>query len=156
MPVIVIGADTPLGEVVSAALSDRDGEVRAFVSDPQSIGRLRARSVKVAAGDVSDESHVAGAALGCFTAVLVGEAASDDRERAFSGDPRATVAGWVRAAAEASVHRLIWLGRADWFDTDAAQEAIPEVTSVSVARHDPEAVAAEVVRRDELGRLDEV
>ena len=156
MPVIVIGADTPLGEVVCDALSGRGGEVRAFVSDPQRMRRLRTRAVKVAVGDVSDSSHVAGAALGCFTAVLVGEAASDARERAFSDDPRGTIAVWIEAVAEASVQRLIWLGGSHDFDEARAREMIPEVTSISVTSQEPEAVASEVVRRDDLGRLDEV
>ncbi len=156
MPVIVIGADTTLGDAVADALSGRGGEVRAFVSDRQSMRRLRARAVKVALGDVSDVSHVAGAALGCFTAVLVEEAALDARERAFSDDPMRTIAGWVKAAAEASVRRLIWLGGPYSFDSTLAREMIPEVTSVSMVAHEPEAIALEVVRRDDLRRLDEV
>jgi hypothetical protein len=63
----------------------------------------------VATGDVSDESHVQGAASGCFTAVLVTEAARDERERAFASDEVDVLRGWARAAEAAGVSRVIWV-----------------------------------------------
>ena len=84
MPVIVVGADTPVGLSIVSALIEPDREVRAFVTDPDVSASLKAQGVKVALGDVSDPSHVGGACLNCFSAVLVTEAARDDRERAFA------------------------------------------------------------------------
>jgi putative NADH-flavin reductase len=107
MPVIVIGADTPLGAAAMDALLPRTGEVRAFVTSPDAAADLRSRGVKVALGDVSDGSHVGGAALNAYCAVLVGEAAVDDRERAFADSPQAVVAAWVDGLNDAAVSRAI-------------------------------------------------
>ena len=81
MPVIVIGADTPGGEEIVSRLLAREGQVRAFVTDRLVAERLKPLGVKVATGDVSDDSHVGAAATRCFSAVLLTAAASDDRER---------------------------------------------------------------------------
>jgi putative NADH-flavin reductase len=110
MPVIVIGADTPLGEVIMDALLPRQGEVRAFVSSPDAAASLKRRGVKVALGDVSDGSHVGGAALNAFCAVLVEEAATDERERSFAADPDAVMAAWVEGLNDAGVKRVIVVG----------------------------------------------
>ena len=88
MPVIVIGADTTLGAEITNGLVPRDGEVRAFVTDPEAARALRDLGIKVAVGDVSDGSHVGGAALNCFCAILIADATSDDRERAFASHGR--------------------------------------------------------------------
>ena len=69
MPVMVVGADTPVGEVIIGELVDPDREVRAFVSDPSCGVRFKEAGVKVALGDVSDTSHVSSACLRCHTAV---------------------------------------------------------------------------------------
>lgn len=156
MPVIVVGADTPLGELVADTLSGRGGEVRTFVTDPEAAGRLRSRRIKVAMGDVSDGSHVEAAALGCFTAILVGEAAVDRRQRSFSSDPAETTAGWLKAAAGAGVQRLIWLGDSAFFDRVEARAAVPEVIAVAVEGRKPADLATEVAQLDDLGELDEV
>jgi uncharacterized protein YbjT (DUF2867 family) len=84
MPVIVVGADTSQGRAVVEGLLEPGREVRAFVSDPDAGAELRELGVKVALGDVSDDSHVQGACTNCFTAVLVTEAARDGRERSFA------------------------------------------------------------------------
>ena len=110
MPVIVVGADTEAGRNVVEALLDPDREVRAFVSDPNVAAQLRAQGVKVAIGDVSDDTHIEGAATNCFSAVLMTEAASDDRERAFSTGPEKVLEGWARAVAAVGVTRVIWVG----------------------------------------------
>lgn len=143
MPVIVVGADTELGGEVVVSLLDREGEVRAFVSDPAVGQHLRDLGVKVAVGDVSDGSHIAGAALNCFAAVLDPVAAADDRDRAFAESVDAVVAAWAEALADARIRRAIWLGA-----------AVPEIIAVSVL----ESVA---VRRDgeapgRIRRLDEL
>ena len=110
MPVIVIGADTHLGRQIVTALVEPDREVRAFVSDIATAEELRAAGVKVALGDVSDPSHVTGACIRCFSAVLVTEAASDQRERSFAASPEAVLDGWVEAVRDAAVQRVIWVG----------------------------------------------
>ena len=80
MPVIVVGADTSKGRAVVEELVAPGREVRAFVSDPGAGAELRELGVKVALGDVSDDSHVQGACMNCFTAVLI-----TDSGRAMSG-----------------------------------------------------------------------
>lgn len=109
MPVIVVGADTPAGTRIIEALITPGREVRAFVSDESSAVGLRDKGVKVALGDVSDDGHVEGAATGCFSAVLVAEAAFDHRERSFADTPEAVMEGWARAVNLARVTRTIWL-----------------------------------------------
>jgi putative NADH-flavin reductase len=110
MPVIVVGADTPTGRAIVSALVQPDREVRAFVSDPTVAEELKRVGVKVALGDVSDPSHVAGACIRCFSAVLVAEAATDDRERSFARTADAVLDGWVEAVSDAQVTRVIWVG----------------------------------------------
>lgn len=109
MPVIVVGADTPVGAAIVEALQPGAAELRAFVTDPGTIDGLKSRGVKVAVGDVSDGSHVGGAAMRAFCAVLVPEAAVDDRERSFAATPAAVLGAWLEGVADAGVHRVIWL-----------------------------------------------
>jgi uncharacterized protein YbjT (DUF2867 family) len=147
MPVIVVGADSLLGEAILGRLQARAGEARAFVSDLGSAPRLRASGVKVAVGDVSDVSHVEGAAIGAFTAVLIAAAATDGRETAFA-DPPAVVEGWIRAVAAAGVTRIILVG-----DTPPAA-GLPAGTSYVDARHgSPDEIAGEVAAIDDAARL---
>lgn len=146
VPVIVIGADTPLGERVMAALAGRGGEVRAFVTDPDAAERMRAMGAKVAVGDVSDGSHIAGAALNCFSAVLEPEAARDGRERSFASTPEAVVAAWAAAIADAGVHRAIWLG-------DAVPDVVARAVSESAAVGPGGGAPEEVRRVDSARRL---
>jgi putative NADH-flavin reductase len=108
MPVIVVGADTPVGEEIIEALLEPEREVRAFVSSADTATELRRKGVKVATGDVSDLSHVEGASLNCFSAVLIAEAAHDGRQRAFASTPSAVLDGW--ASAVRGVQRVIWVG----------------------------------------------
>ncbi len=110
MPVIVVGADTPIGMAVIQGLLEPGREVRAFVSDPDVAASLRSEGVKVALGDVSDDSHIQGAASNCFSAVLVAEAACDDRERSFASTRDQVLSGWAAAVAASRVRRTIWIG----------------------------------------------
>lgn len=119
---IVVGADTPTGRRILDGLS-REGEVRAFVTAPEDAERWRGTGVKVALGDVSDDSHVEMASHGCYSAVLVMEAASDDRVRSFAPDPRAVLEGWARAVTTAHVQRVIWVGTETPPQTDAPEVA---------------------------------
>lgn len=146
MPVIVIGADTTLGGIVVSALAGREGEVRAFVTDPAAADRLKRLGVKVAVGDVSDGSHIAGAALNCFSAVLDPEAAADARERSFAATSDEVIAAWAEAIAHAGVRRAIWLG-------DAVPDAVAEVVPESAAVHRGAEAASAVCRIDEADRL---
>jgi uncharacterized protein YbjT (DUF2867 family) len=110
VPVIVVGADTGVGREIVGGLVGPGREVRAFVSDPVVAAELRGAGVKVALGDVSDPSHVEAASMHCFTAVLVTEAAYDDRERAFADEPGQTLQGWATAVTSTKVTRVIWVG----------------------------------------------
>ena len=151
MPVIVIGADTPIGRAVVDALLPRRGEVRAFVSDPAEAAALKERGVKVAVGDVSDGSHIGGAATRAFCAVAVVTAAADDRERSFAADPQAVVDAWGEGLLDAGVSRIIVVD-----DPTVEARLAPvgdiEVASVAGDRPTPE-IAAEVRRLESLDRL---
>jgi uncharacterized protein YbjT (DUF2867 family) len=109
MPVIVVGADTETGRAVVGGLIEPGREVRAFVSDSDAATALRRAGVKVALGDVSDDSHIQGAAMNCFTAVLVTEAARDDRERSFATSEKQVLEGWAQATSASGVTRVIWV-----------------------------------------------
>ncbi|HEY6627430.1 MAG TPA: NAD(P)H-binding protein [Acidimicrobiia bacterium] len=126
MPVIVIGADTGAGLAISTELANPGREVRAFVSDPVIAGDLKRMGVKVALGDVSDDSHIEAAAMHCFTAILVTEAARDDRERSFAKSEADVLEAWARAVSNAKVNRVIWV-----YDGAAPEVEVSEVATVS-------------------------
>jgi len=157
VPVIVIGADTSIGKAITAALAVRDGEVRAFVSDASAALLLRNDGVKVAVGDVSDGSHIEGAASGCFSAVVIPEAALDRRERSFTDSPPTTVATWVSALSDASVRRLIWLEDSRVAaPIDHSARSTIQVVVVDTTQRPSAEIAAEVVRIDALASPEEV
>ncbi|HEU5113632.1 MAG TPA: NAD(P)H-binding protein [Acidimicrobiia bacterium] len=141
MPVIVVGADTLQGRAVVEGLVEPGREVRAFVSDPAAGAELRALGVKVALGDVSDDSHVQGSCINCFTAVLVTEAARDGRERSFAANEEQVLQGWAAAAAASGVTRVIWV-----HDGDPPPARVKEVRTVSPGHPD---LAAEVAALDD-------
>jgi nucleoside-diphosphate-sugar epimerase len=126
MPVIVVGADTEDGRALVEGLVAPGREVRAFVTDPETVAGLKALGVKVALGDVSDESHVQGSLTNCFTAVLVTEAARDKRERSFAPSVEQVLRGWAAAAAASGVNRVIWV-----HDGDVPTVGAAETRSVS-------------------------
>ena len=123
---IVVGADTPQGRAVVEGLLEPGREVRAFVSDPMVGAELRGVGVKVALGDVSDESHVQGSCTNCFTAVLVSEAARDRRDRSFAANEQQVLEGWAAAAAASGVTRVIWV-----HDGEPPPVRVREVRTVS-------------------------
>lgn len=133
MPVIVVGADTGPGKLIIDRLNHPEREIRAFVTSEATAIELKDVGVKVALGDVSDESHVESAALRCFSAVLVAEAAMDNRERSFASNPRDVMSGWARAVARSKVKRVIWVSL-----DDPPETAIGEVAKVDPT--DPELV----------------
>ena len=92
MPLIVVGADTKPGASLLDTLDPTVREIRVFVSDEARGRELRERGFKVATGDVSDDSHVEAASTRCFSAVLITEAARDDRERSFADTPEKVLA----------------------------------------------------------------
>jgi nucleoside-diphosphate-sugar epimerase len=110
MPVLVVGADTAVGRAAVATLAPAASQVRAFVTDPSVIDELRDLGATVAVGDVSDASHLAGAALGAFSAILIADAATDQRERAFAADTMEVFDAWAEALRDAGVRRIIWVG----------------------------------------------
>jgi nucleoside-diphosphate-sugar epimerase len=147
MPVIVVGADTTWGRAAVAALLHRDGEVRTFSTDPIAGADLKELGTKAAVGDVSDASHVGSAALQCFSAVLIADAAHDDRVRAFADDAAGVLEGWSRAIAESGVRRAIWVG------AEPAEPGAPEWAVVTTAGRDPVEVAEEIAALDETAAL---
>lgn len=125
MPVIVVGADTDIGERILDGLHDPEREIRVFVSDESRGLQMRERGYKVALGDVSDESHVEAAATRCFSAVLVAEAARDTRERSFADDPATVLRGWANAVRNSQVSRVIWV-----IEEEHPPTAVGEVAAV--------------------------
>jgi len=153
MPVIVVGADTPLGLAIMDELASRDGEVRAFVTDVGTAENLKRRKVKVAIGDVSDASHVGGACLNAFCAVLVTQAANDSRERSFAGSASEVLDGWIEAIGEGGVTRAIWV--TDPATTIAVPPGggAPEVAVVATAGRPLRDIAAEVADLESVAQL---
>lgn len=154
MPVIVVGADTPAGEAVVRAVRRSAAETRAFVSDSRSAEELRAVKVKAALGDVSDDSHVEAAAMHCFCAVLIADAAWDGRERAFSDSPAEVMEGWAGAVRRAGVQRVIWVGGGNL--PAPLPASAPEAAAVTVEGADEaglEAAARRVVRLESARRM---
>ena len=147
MPTIVIGADTAVGRAVVEALLRRQGEVRAFVSQPAMGAELKELGVKVAMGDVSDASHIGPAALNAFSAVLIAEAADDERDRFFAEDPPAVFRVWEEGLADAGVRRIIWVGPSEAPAVLAA--ATPELFEVSTVDRDPADIGREVAKLDD-------
>lgn len=127
MPLIVVGADTASGETILERFDASEREIRVFVTDESISQQLKGRGFKVATGDVSDESHVEAAAMRCFSAVLIAEAAGDERLRSFASTTQDVLEGWVRAVTNSKVHRVIWV----------TEGAYPETGSPEVRAVDP-------------------
>jgi nucleoside-diphosphate-sugar epimerase len=154
VPAIVIGADSPIGEAIVAALGPDTREVRAFVSDPVAGAAFRGAGVKVALGDVSDSSHLAAAASGAFSAIVIARAAVDERERAFADDAATTVAGWIDGLREAGVRRVIWV-EDDQVPLPQGRVAaiVPEWASVRATGRPDREVGQHVAALDDLASL---
>lgn len=153
MPVIVIGADTEHGRAIAGALGGRQGEVRAFVTDPDTAQTLRALGVKVAIGDVSDASHIEGAAYGAFSAVLVADAGLDDRERSFAPSYDALLKAWAEGLRDAGISRIIWVGPDEEAPRALAASGVPCPT-VDTRKRSAAEVAVETVRLDDLSEIE--
>jgi len=151
VPVIIVGADSPVGLAIVDAVAGRSGEVRAFVSAVEMLDQLRGRGIKAAFGDVSDGSHVGGAALNAFAAVLVAEAATDDRERSFAATPEAVHAQWADGLGDAGVTRVIWVS--DDPIPGVIEASVREAAQVAMAGRPADEIAAEVARLDEAAEI---
>ena len=145
---LIVGADTPTGSALADVVAGR-GEIRMFVSDDTAAGALRNANFKVALGDVSDATHVGAAAVGAFSAVLLAEAAVDDRIRSFASDPSTVVGSWVSAVAEARVRRVILVSGAEHEELLARAGAGVETAFVHADGIDAPTLAARVVALDE-------
>ena len=147
---IVIGADTAVGAAAVEAIVPAAAEVRAFISDPRRADDLKAQGVKVALGDVSDFSHVEAAALNCFCAVLVTQAAMDGRERAFAVTRQEVWEGWATAIRNAGLQRTIWVSSDDF--SPQLPASTPEVATVLV-RGSTEDAAREIAELEDAQDL---
>ena len=150
MPVIIVGADTPVGDAIVDALLPNAVEVRTFITDENRTDEFKRRGTKVATGDVSDASHIEGAATRCFCAILIVVAATDGRERSFATDAAEVTKGWAEAIRASGVQRAIWVGPADLLE--GLPPSVDEVTTVEVG-NDLTAVAAEVASLEEAAQL---
>ena len=152
MPVIVVGADTEVGRAVATALSGNVAELRAFVTDVSEAPSLKASGIKVAVGDVSDDSHVSGAAYRTFCAILVAEAAVDARERSFASDSQDVVVAWGRALDQAGTTRAIWIGSGT-LDPTPVRDAVEEFAFVDPSGRSQSDTVTEVVELENAMRL---
>lgn len=145
MPVLVIGADTEIGREIVPALRATAAELRIFGSDPDAVAPYR-EFAKVAVGDISDGTHVGGAATGAFCAVVIAAAAYDDRERHFAADAAALFAQWADGLADAEVSRVIVIADpARVPDPDPLRAASPDYHLVPTTDRSPAAVVREVI-----------
>jgi len=141
MPVIVVGGDTATGRAILEGMVEPGREVRAFVSDESQGTELKSLGIKVAVGDVSDDSHVEGASMRCFTAVLIGEAARDGRERSFASTESQVLQGWASAVSASGVSRVIWVHDGD--------PPTPRTQETAVVNPDDPDVVQKVIDLDE-------
>ncbi len=155
MPVLIVGADTPIGAAVVKALANREGELRCFVSDLSAAASLKAKSVKVAIGDISDGSHVGAAGLNCFSMIFITAAATDDRERAFAVTSQDVFDQWQEAITMAGAQRIIWVENPSSVGSGAKIIA-REIAVVPSDEKTDHAVAERVVALDDAADLNSV
>ena len=153
MPVLVIGADTKLGHAIVPALQPASGEIRVFASDADAVAAYRSFA-KVAVGDISDGSHVGGAAIGAFCAIVIVAAAHDKRERHFARDAEELFAQWADGLADAGIRRVIVVGRQEQLPRNVHLDAIgAEYIFVSTSGRDADAILADVADAEAAERL---
>ena len=146
MPLLVVGADHPIGEAIVRQTLAPGREVRAFVTDPAQGARLKKLGAKVAIGDLSDEGHIAAAATRCFAVAFVLDALTDGREVSFA-EPGEIPALWAAAAEAAGVTRVMWVG------SEGPDVRVAEVAVVSVSDREPGDIAVEVADLDDRAVL---
>ena len=152
VPVLVVGADTPVGATIVNALTDREGELRCFVTDLDVAADLRSLPAKVALGDVSDGSHVGAAGLNCFSIVFICAAATDTRERAFCTTPAQVFEQWQEAITMAGARRIIWVEDAGTTGSGSRITA-NEIAVIAGAELSDRDIAERVVALDEVSDL---
>lgn len=153
MPVIVVGADTELGAAIVPALRPASGEIRVFASDADAVAGYRPFA-KVAVGDLSDGTHVGGAAIGAFCAILLAAAAHDDRERHFAGDAGDLFAQWADGLADAGIRRVIVVGDDNEIPTPAHVDRIgAECVFVATAGRPSADIVADVLAAEAAERI---
>ena len=145
MPVVVIGADTELGNAIIPALGPVASELRLFVSDGNAAAMYRSQ-FKVAVGDISDGTHVGGAAIGAFCAIVIAAAAHDDRERHFAANVMELFAQWADGLADAGIQRVIVVGDADELpNPDPLQEVVDDYHHIAPSGRDISEIVAAVL-----------
>ena len=151
MPVIVIGADTEIGHAIVPALRPASGEIRLFASTEDPMARYRSFA-KVAVGDISDGTHVGGAAIGAFCAVVIAAAAHDDRERHFAANSAELFAQWADGLADAGISRVIVVGSPAQLPDPIRLDRIgAEYVHIDTTGKDPARVASEVTAAEAAG-----
>ncbi|MFQ5967072.1 MAG: NAD(P)H-binding protein [Acidimicrobiia bacterium] len=153
MPVLVVGADTPVGQEIVTELLDREGDVRTFVSDPAAGESFKQRGAKVAVGDPSDDSHIEGAATQAFSAVMITGCLRDGRELSFAESPDAVMDRWAQALRSAKVRRVIWVLDPETTLDSSWAAATPEHSVLHEGERSAAALAKEVALLDEATSL---
>lgn len=153
MPVLVTGAETGLGRVVTARLLRTGGEVRVYV-DPDAapeavVEGYRRAGLKVARGAIDDEGRLEVALAHVHTVVHAGGGLLDDPTMVLDD-----LAGVVSAALGAGCRRLVWAshlgadaresnaylracGEAEELLADAPLETVVVRRALTYGPHDP-------------------
>ncbi|MFI6582005.1 NAD(P)H-binding protein [Embleya sp. NPDC050493] len=101
MPVVVTGADQPLGRAVALELAASDGEVRATVRDRGAVGALRAAGIRVAVSDLCDPGRLGAVLEGAHTVLHL------DRGEGGDGSPGDTWEWLLEAAEGTDLQRIV-------------------------------------------------
>jgi uncharacterized protein YbjT (DUF2867 family) len=101
MPVVVTGAERPLGRAVVLELLASGGEVRATVRSRAAVGALRAAGVRVAVSDLGDPLRLGAVLEGAHTVLHL------DRGPDGVGWPGDTWDWLLEAAQDTDVQRIV-------------------------------------------------
>ncbi|NUU23421.1 MAG: NAD(P)H-binding protein, partial [Streptomycetaceae bacterium] len=105
MPVVVTGADQPLGRALALALAERGvPDVRAVVRDRGAAPALRTAGVRVSVGDLSDPLRIGAVLEGAHTVVHLD---GSDTGGTPGGGPLATWEWLVEAAEGTGLRRIV-------------------------------------------------
>ena len=105
MPVMVVGAETALGEAVTRRLLRTGGQVRVYIDPDQDdlIEDYRALGCKVARGTVEDVGRLEVALTQVHTVIHAQDSLLDEPAEVLDG-----LAAVAEAAVDANVRRLVW------------------------------------------------
>ncbi|MDP9397322.1 MAG: NAD(P)H-binding protein [Actinomycetota bacterium] len=126
MPVVVTGADAPLGRAVALALAATGSDVRATVRSRAAVADLLAQGVRTAVSDLVDPLRLGAVLENAHTVVHL------DGLHLDSNAPLATLDLVVDAAEDTSVRRLVTVAPAG-----AALPAMPPYEVVLVRTASP-------------------